>query len=528
VIHLLQVIEDGFPEHQKGRIVKEMKKAILIEVGNDYVRDEWGLVVSPPLSILSVGSYLAAHDVPVELIDMQMDFGFGLTHEIERTVCQRIAQYLHDQADDIAWIGISQHSNAVGGVTLAQEIHNVLPETPIVFGGYFPSSCYRLLLEKYPFITAIVRGDGEAAALEISQSLAQDRSFLSARTPNLAWREGEKILANPVQPTAVAELPTLNLSLLRNRTCYQTLSLLTIRGCPFACNYCLESNMRPYSEYPLDWVAQQLAHLKTELPDRRYIFIADPIFGLNRKRTLELCRVMQEYHCTYSIESRVDVLDPALIPSLRQAGIEIVYLGMESASVATLLRMNKVRSEAEAKRYVEKAMQVLKACFENDLVPFLGFMAAFPGDSEDDCRANLEFVKKAKLLRDQVTTRTGIETPFSPSTWHTHIFAGTPLAERLAEDFPEVGLQPEPFDGEWAVVSPSLTLDMDTVRHYWEQLDSFADYTPRVLELVDRYFGSSSKLFREAHPELTDSQDVTVFCDGVKQWQIDKGLWCSD
>ena len=56
-----------------------MRKAILLEVGNDYVRDEWGLLVSPPTSTLSVGSYLAAHDVPVELLDMQVDFGFGLT-----------------------------------------------------------------------------------------------------------------------------------------------------------------------------------------------------------------------------------------------------------------------------------------------------------------------------------------------------------------------------------------------------------------------------------------------------------------
>jgi hypothetical protein len=508
--------------------VKETKKAILIEVGNDYVRDEWGLVVSPPLSILSVGTYLAARDVPVELIDMQMDFGFGLTREVERAVCQRVARYLHTQVDDIAWIGISQHSNAASGLMLAQKIHNVLPKIPVVFGGYFPSSCYRLLLEKYPFITAIVRGDGEAAALEISQSLAQGRSFLSTRTPNLAWREGEKILANPVQPITVAELPPLDIRLLHNETCYQTLSLLTTRGCPFTCNYCLESSMRPYVEYPLAWVARQLAHLKAELPDRRYIFIADPIFGLNRKRTLELCRLLKEYHYICSIESRVDVLDPDLIPSLRQAGIETVYLGMESASPATLLRMNKVRSEAEAERYIEKAAQVLKACFENNLVPFLGFMAAFPGDSEDDCRANLEFVQKSKQLRDQVATRTGIETPFSPSTWHTHIFAGTSLAENLAQDFPEAGLQPEPFDGEWAVVSPSPTLDIDTVRRYWEQLDSFADYTPRVLELVDRYFGSSSKLFREAHPELIDGQDVTVFCEEVKQWQTEKGFWSSE
>jgi len=167
------------------------KKVVLIASANDFAGNlnvvHMTTLLGPPTSILAVGSFLAAHDVPVELIDVQMDFGFGLTRAAERLASQRVAHYLRDQIDTIAWAGISQLSNADSGLALAEEIHAALPGVPIIFGGYFPSSTYRLLLERYPFITAVVRGDGEAAALEISRSLAQCRSFLSEQTPNLGW-----------------------------------------------------------------------------------------------------------------------------------------------------------------------------------------------------------------------------------------------------------------------------------------------------------------------------------------------------
>jgi radical SAM superfamily enzyme YgiQ (UPF0313 family) len=493
-----------------------MGKAVLLAVGNDYPRDEWGHVVQSPLSILAMGSYLAVHDVPVELIDVEMDFGFGLTRDVERIVCQRVARYLHDQADGIAWVGISQHSNASSGVVLAQEIRALLPETPIVFGGYFPSGSYRLLLRKYPFITAIVRGDGEAAALEISRCLAQGRSFLSDRTPNLAWRNEGDMRANPIQPMALDELPIVDFRLLHNRSCYQTLSLSTSRGCPFRCSYCLESGMRPYAEYPLDWVARQLEHMEAELTGN-YVSVADPTFGVGRERTLKLCRIMREHRFSYVVGSRVDTLAPDLLPALREAGIEMIYLGMESASPATLLRMNKVHSMAEAERYVGNALEVLRACFERDVVPFLGLMIAFPGDVEADCQAMVEFVRRASQLRGQVAAQTGAKTLFLTSAWYTHIFDGSPLSECVEEDFPKAVLQLEPFDGERSVFSPSPELGLDTIRRYKTEIKSYMDSMPRVLELINRYFIFSSKRFIETHPELTDSQGVTVFCDDIRR-----------
>jgi radical SAM superfamily enzyme YgiQ (UPF0313 family) len=490
----------------------ERKKVVLLAIDYDFPHTEEVILVSPPLGILALGSYLVAHDIPVELIDVQMDFGFGLTYEAERIVCQRVAQYLHDQADAISWIGISQLTNAKGSITLAQEIHAALPEFPIIFGGFFPSSNFRYLLEQYPFITAVVRGDGEATALQISQDLAEGRSFLSDRTQNLAWIDRGEIRTTPIQPAVLDDLPIFDFRLLRNISCYPHTTMITSRGCPFHCNYCFESQMRPYTAYPAEWVDRQLTHIDAELSNRN-IYIVDPIFGVGRQRTLEVCEIMRQHPFIYYFESRVDVLTPDLIPPLREAGVEFFYLGFESASLATLVRMNKVPSEAKAKSYLKDTLAVLKACFENNVTPFLGFMLGFPGDTEADLRASLEFVKEASRLHSQIVVQAGMESGFVPFPQTTSIHQGTPLADDVEKDFPEVVFRTSPFE-ERIVLSPSPGVDRDMINHYLAQIESLTTLSP-VLERWKYSF--SAKDFVASHPELTDDQGVTVFCDRVRR-----------
>ncbi len=493
-------------------------KAVLINVGFDFPRFDEHLQLSPPLGILAVGSYLLEHGVPVELIDVQMDFGFGLTSAAERVVCQRVARYLQSQADEIAWIGLSQLSNTATGVTLAEEIHSALPETPIVFGGYFPSGNCEYMLRKYPAITAVVRGDGEAAALHISRSLAAGQSFLSEQTPNLAWLCGGEMCANPIQPMNLDNLPILDFRLLRNVSYYPLTIMMTSRGCPFHCNYCLESDMRSYATYSPEWVARQLDHLETALSSCTRIGVFDPIFGVGHKRTVEMCQVMGGRRFAYGVEGRVDVLKADMIPLLRQAGVEIIFWGIEAASPATLVRMDKVRSEAEARSYLDDARTVLKACFENDIAPMLGFMLGFPGDVEADLQATLEFVREVRQLYDGIVAQTNGEAGFVSLGQATKIYDGSLLSRRIAQDFPQAILASDPALGESTVLSPSPGVTLDLIRHYETEINSFGNYTPKATELLYHYSTFAAKELAVAHPELTDEQGVTVFCDGLQHF----------
>jgi radical SAM superfamily enzyme YgiQ (UPF0313 family) len=497
------------------------KKVVLIAAGNDFAGNanviRFTSLLAPPLGILALGSYLADRGVPVELIDSQMDFGFGLTEAAERAVARGVARYLQTQAEEVAWVGISQLSNAGSGAALAREIHAALPGVPIVMGGYFPSSAYPALLQQLPFVAAIVRGDGEAAALQITRCLEQERSFLCDTTPNLAWRDGDQIRTTPVRPMDVADLPILDFRLLRHRASYQIVDLMTSRGCPFRCSYCLEDSMRPYAAHAPGWVARQLRHLQQELPNRR-VFIYDPVFGLGRERTLAICRVWAKHEFTYAIESRVDVLDPGLVPELHANGVETIFLGIESASPATLLRMNKVRSLARGQEYVRDARKVLHACLENNVTPVMGLMLSFPGDTRADYQATLDLVKEIGCLHDELAKRTGFRPGFVPFAFYTKIYDGTPLGNGVDAAYPKAALRREPFIGERTVLSPSPGVDLAVTQQYQAEIASHSGYTALARKRLRDYFSFSMEAFLQEHPGLTDPEGIVILGDDLARF----------
>jgi len=500
-----------------------MKKVVLIAAPLDYARELGAFPYipspAPPTGVLSVGSYLAARDVPVELIDVQMDFGFGPTPDIVQVVMRRVAHYLSSQAGEIAWIGISQISNTESGIILAQEIRARLPDTPIILGGYFPTNNYRALLSGYPCITAIVRGDGEAAALAISHSLAEGRSFLSDSTPNLAWRDGQEIHTTPVRPMALDSLPILDFRLLRHPTHYLKIDMITSRGCPFACNYCLESTMRPYASYPVAWVDQQLDHLEMVVPNDR-VFICDPIFGVGRQRTLEISAVLGGRRFNYMVESRVDALAPDLVPTLRAAGVEAIFLGVESASAETLLRMNKVKSAAQAQAYVQASFKVLQACFENHVMPILNFMMGFPGDVEADYQASLSYIQQVRQLYERIATQADEGPGFVVMPFQTQVYEGSLLAKQLEQDSSGVVLQADSFMGSKSVIQPSAESPLDMIHHYTAQISSYDAYTPLAKDLSTQYVLFPLVRFIREHPELTDQEGVTQFGDSLQRFRM--------
>lgn len=479
-----------------------MKKAILISSDKNYAEYPEEVMPAPPLNILALGSYLIAHGVPVELIDLQVDFGIGLTQTSSRIVHQRVARYLRDQAETIAWVGISQMASTQNGVPLAREIHAVLPDVPIVFGGYFPSRLYRRLLKEYPFVTAVVCGDGEISSLQISRCLAEGRSFPSKQIPNLAWLNEGEIQTNTAQPMCLDDLPILDFRLLRNLDWYPHLHLMTSRGCPSQCNFCLESIMRPYSTYSPAWVSDQLDNLEAALSKDK-ILIADPNFGIGRERTLEMCRVLHGRRFTYALESRVDVLLPDLIPILHDAGVKAIYWGMESASPATLVRMNKVGSLVSAERYLQKALEVLEACFKNDVTPIIGLMTGFPGDTEIDCQASLHFIGKIEALYSRITARTGVRTGFLIKANVTQVYEGSPLSEQM-KSFDKVTLSPECPIGTKTVLSPSPGVGQDQLRDYQERLTHHAGITSIALERYSDYLLISMDALTAIHPDVVN------------------------
>jgi radical SAM superfamily enzyme YgiQ (UPF0313 family) len=487
---IMQMLGEGYIDitiKRKGYV--KMKKAIMIGASLDYAMElsifDHTSSLSPPLGALSVCSYLARHHIPIELIDVKMDFGIGLTEEANVEITHRVANYLGEQAQEIAWIGISQLSSNANALALAQAIHAALGNIPIILGGYAATSNYLTILEENPFITAIVLGDGEYAALEISQAIEDGRSFLTEQTPNLVWVDASGLHKSPLRQVDLNTLPILDFALLKHPTCYPNIDIATSRGCPYRCNYCLEINMRPYSKYSSDWLDRQLAHIQTTLPNKR-ISVYDPIFGLNANHTTEICNALDKWDFSYCIESRVDVLSPEFIHRLAEVGVEVIYWGFESASANTLVRMNKVSSHSRATSYIEQSFKVFEACFRNGITPVIGYMFAYPGNSETDEMAALDYAKELRQLYDQTKTDTGFA--LFPSA--TSVYEGSEMARLIQrEELPE----------------PDVN---DTTYGLMEEFSKLDEWSDVATERLLTYVVLPLKEFIEKSPEQIDESGV--------------------
>src|SRR5688572_2074793 len=116
----------------------------------------------PPLGLLSIGGPLIDDGHEVRLIDGE----FG-----PMPLATLVAEAVR-WAPDAVLFG---HSGSTSGhpviAEVARGIAAVLPGVPIVYGGVFPTYHWREILAEEPYVTAIVRGEGEETARQLLRAL---------------------------------------------------------------------------------------------------------------------------------------------------------------------------------------------------------------------------------------------------------------------------------------------------------------------------------------------------------------------
>ena len=129
-------------------------------------------------------------------------------------------------------------------VEVCRKVRDERPETPIVWGGYFPTQHADTVL-KSPLVDFVVRSQGERPLLQLVRVLAGGAS--PSEVPGLSWKlPTGQVIHNPVGPmTPLDELPELpyervemdaylHPTYLGRRTVAHNSSF----GCPFSCSFC--------------------------------------------------------------------------------------------------------------------------------------------------------------------------------------------------------------------------------------------------------------------------------------------------
>jgi ribosomal peptide maturation radical SAM protein 1 len=274
-------------------------------------------------------------------------------------------------------------------LALARRVKDALPDTVIVFGG---ANCEGVmgaeLVRRFPFVDAVVSGEGEIAFPELvarvlaSQPLDGIAGVGTRRSIASAFAFGSFPNAPPV--AALDDLPypdfrdyldRFGASRLSNRW-LPTIPFETSRGCWWGakhhCTFCgLNGETMAFRSKSGARALDELQTLAARFPGCE-IQVVDTILDMQYFRTLlpELARRGPVARLFYETKSN---LRKEQVRLLRDAGVTTIQPGIESFSDPVLARMRKGVTALQN-------VQLLKWCKELGVRPVWNVIWGFPGE----------------------------------------------------------------------------------------------------------------------------------------------------
>ena len=282
---------------------------------------------------------------------------------------------------------------------LAEYLRSRGVDCHMTVGGHYPSLSYEQVLEQIPQLDSVVLFEGEFTLLELVQVIAKREEW--RETPGIAYNRDNRTVVNPLRPL-VSDLDALPFPY-RPSFASETLGrkiqpILATRGCPRNCVFC---SIREFYDRapgksvrrrsPVN-VVQEMRELHEEHNVSIFLFQDDdfPVLGKAGKRWVsafieEIQRNQLQGKIAWKISCRVDEIDTDLFKRMKNAGLYMVYLGIESGTNEGLQTLNKQVSVSDILQAVAKLRQL-------DLLFAYGYMLFDPGSTFDSVRANIRFL----------------------------------------------------------------------------------------------------------------------------------------
>jgi len=222
------------------------------------------------------------------------------------------------------------------------KLYKALGAHTIAGGHHFVEDNIRQALQNG--IDVVVIGEGDKTIQELLACF-DGRGELSEVRGIAYLADGKVVQTPPREPlTDFDELPIPDFSVLRHaRMEYYPVS--GMRGCGMNCEFCAVKG-KPRFASPQRVMAQFASIYETW--GGKIFFIVDDLFGQNRRQTLRLCRMLRDYQAQVGVKFGITVqirLDKArdaeMLQAMRQAGVNVLAIGLESPIAEELKAMNK-------------------------------------------------------------------------------------------------------------------------------------------------------------------------------------------
>ncbi len=390
----------------------------------------------------------------------------------ETDAYEKIRSYL--QTGTFKYIGftVMPSPQTKQAIPFSKKIKEEFPETVMIWGGYFPSSHYQVILES-GYVDFVINGPGDHAFPALLDALENGQPYELIK--NLVFRSGEAIIKNPkealIEQDELESLPYDRLDQLYSIEKYlgktylgnKTLAYHSSIGCPFTCSFCAV-----VPTYEGRWKAKSAEHVYRDVKYIKDKWGADAIefhdnnFFVSEKRAVEFARLILPEKMSWWGMARIDTMDKFSDESLaliRQAGCRMIFFGAESGNDKVLQQMDKggTQNGAQILRFAERLKKF-------DIIPEYSFVLGTPAPTPEEVMQQIEFdisfIKKVKAVnpKTEIVIYTYSPVPTEGSELFSQVMASGFSFPKTLEDW--INPQWENFDKRKNPLTPWLTPEM--------------------------------------------------------------------
>jgi radical SAM superfamily enzyme YgiQ (UPF0313 family) len=303
-------------------------------------------------------------------------------------------------------------------------VKRLCPGAVTVWGGPHVSFADEDLLRNHTWVDVIVRGEGEETLVELMEKVRESGKFDNVL--GISWRGTDgSIHRNPSRPFRedLDQLPRPAWHLLKlsqYRAFGDGASVLTSRGCPHRCVFCVGRKMigaKGRFRSPASVVDEMEALVQLGF---RKIRVEDDLFTFRKERALAICQELTRRGLSvkWRAYARVDTVDIELLKWMRQAGCERILYGAESGSPEILQHIRKGITPEQTRRAVEMARDA-------GIGVLASFVLGLPGETPQTLRQTLKFAESLRVpySLNLLTPYMGTEIRERPAEWGIQILS---------------------------------------------------------------------------------------------------------
>lgn len=337
---------------------------VLVNPPAEVIRERWDMPPYPQIGLAYVGNYLEAHGgITPAIIDGKLG---RLTPE--QVVDQVVA--LRPRV-----VGVTAMTHMIApAARLCAAIRERLPEVVFICGGFHATFMPEQTRREFPVFDYIICGEGEIAFLELVKAILEQRDF--RRIAGLCWQESDGAIRWNGRGTIGPTLDSFGEPgwhlfdpAVMEAHC-RHLPVMTMRGCPFSCNFC----SRPYGQKVRKrtpaLVLDEIQRNMDRFPNVNYTPFYDETFTVDKRHTLELCRGMVERglnkRMSWDATMHANTADLEMIQAVREANCAFLWFGVESGNDEIMRKMKKNVTKERILRAAALCRQVgqpFSSCF---------------------------------------------------------------------------------------------------------------------------------------------------------------------